>query len=383
MIYLDNHATTICDAKVLKVMLPYFSLKFGNSSSNHYFGNAASEAVYLAQSKISLLINCLPEEIYFTSGATESNNLALLGTCRYYKLNQGNRKGIVTTRIEHKSVLAPIEQLRKEGWNITYLKVDRSGLVDLQHAQEVINEDTFLTSVQLANSEIGTIQPIDLISGIARDKGSLMHCDASQAVGKISIDLLDMEIDFLSLSGHKIYGPKGIGAIWIRNKYEKEIIPLMYGGSYPNSIRPGTLPIPLIAGLGKACELSTKYLSTEKLKMAQLRNHFESILFRGIKTLIINGSIENRLPNNSNITFPDIDAEALLANIPNIMASSTSACESGSIEPSRVLLEIGLSPEEAFCTLRFGLGRFTTLSEIEVAGKCIIEACKKIEKMVR
>jgi cysteine desulfurase len=371
MIYLDHHATTPCDPLVIDAMLPYFSITYANPSSNHEFGNTAADAINKAQEQLARLINAVPEEIVFTSGATESNNLAILGMSSGYKAKHGDRRKIVTNLTEHKAILNPVKHLKDQGWEIVYLPIDFSGLIDLEQAKQIINTDVFLVSVQLANSEIGTIQPISEIAILAQNCGAIFHCDAAQAIGKTEVNVEKLGIDLLSLSAHKIYGPKGIGALWIRKGIEKIINPIMFGGGELSSIRPGTLPVPLIVGFGKACEIAQLNFVKENTTLYAIRNYFERILINKIPDLKINGAVKSRLNNNSNITFPNVDSEALLSNLPDIVASTGSACESGSIEPSRVLIAIGLSNKQAFQTVRFGFGRFNTEAEIADAAQNI------------
>jgi cysteine desulfurase len=384
IIYLDNHATTPCDPRVVETMLPYFTQYFGNSSSPHLFGNTAAEAVKNARTFVASLIAANDEEIIFTSGATESNNLAILGTINQFVKLGGHPQRIVTTSIEHKSVFEPYQHLAKSGWDVIILPVDKYGVIKLEAAEKAINEETLLVSVQLANSEIGTIQPVNEVVKLARKYGALVHSDASQAVGKIPIDVGALGVDLLSFSGHKMYGPKGIGALWVKGGVKQlPISPLFTGGNQEWGLRPGTLPVPLIVGFGIACKLCQENQIEESKKICLLRDSLESQLLTIIENLQINGSKENRLPNNSNITFFNIDAEALLANLPNLAISTGSACESGSLEPSKVLLSIGLSYEDAFCTLRFGLGRFTTQNEVNLAVTSIVDAHQQIETLLK
>jgi len=379
MIYLDNHATTACDPRVVAAMIPFFSEGYGNASSPHGFGQAAAAAVDAAQAQVATLLGGEPEEIVFTSGATESNNLALLGAARRHEQWGGTRRRLVTTAIEHKSVLAPLEHLAELGWDLVYLPIDETGRVRLDQARELITEETLLVSVQAANSEIGTIQPIAELAELAHTRGALMHCDASQAIGKIALGVTQLGVDLLSLSGHKMYGPKGIGALWIRGGgLQLPLVPLMYGGGHAGGLRSGTLPVPLIVGLGMASELAEEQLASESQRTAALRDEFEKHLCEELAAIAVNGAVEQRLPNNTSLTFNGLDAEALLANLPEIVASTGAACESGSVEPSRVLLALGLSREQAFSTLRFGLGRFTTAEEMRAAAELLIAAYRQL-----
>ncbi|MBI2936803.1 MAG: cysteine desulfurase [Thaumarchaeota archaeon] len=369
-IYLDYHATTPCDTRVLNAMLPYFIEKFGNpSSSLHPCGQEAAEAVEKARMQISGIMGAMPEEIIFTAGATESNNLALQGFARAYR---GKRNEIVTTPIEHKSVLNVCHEL---GYTIKLLPVDRTGLVDLESARKVITNRTLVVSVQAANNEIGTLQPIPQIVEMAHDRGAVVHCDAAQAVGKIPVNVRMWGIDLLSVSSHKLYGPKGVGALFINDgPHSFPLKPLLIGGGQEHNLRSGTLNVPGIVGFGEACAISSKELPKEASHISSLRDLFEENLYSQIDNMQINGAISNRLPGNSSLTFPRIEAEAMIVNMPQLILSTGSACASGAPEPSHVLLAIGLSREDAYSTIRVGLGRFTTRSEVEQASSIISEA---------
>ena len=368
MIYLDNHATTACDSRVVAAMIPYFSESYGNASSPHELGQVAAAAVSDAQMQVAALIGGEHEEVVFTSGATESNNLALLGAARQHEQQGGKRRRLVTAAIEHKSVLAPLEYLAQRGWDLVHLPVDGAGRIDLTQAQELITADTLLVSVQAANSEIGTVQPLAALAVLAHAHGALLHCDASQAAGKVALNVMELGVDMLSLSAHKMYGPKGVGALWLRGGSRlMPLVPLMRGGGQTGGMRPGTLPVPLIVGLGVCSALARELLVAESQRTAALRDGFEKALQEFVPNITINGAVGERLPNNTSLTFPGLEAEALLANIPEIMASTGAACEAGSVEPSRVLLAVGLTREAAFGTIRFGLGRFTTAKEISEA----------------
>ncbi|AKD56961.1 cysteine desulfurase family protein [Spirosoma radiotolerans] len=378
MIYLDNHATTACDPLVVDAMMPFFSGSYGNSSSPHEFGQAAAAAVSQAKEQVAALLGADPGEIVFTSGATESNNIALLGATQQHKNLGGTRRRLVTTATEHKSIVAPLQYLAQQGWELVYLPVDRTGRVDLIEAKRLITLDTLLVSVQAANSEIGTIQPVAALADLAHANGALFHCDACQAVGKINLQVDSWRFDLLSLSAHKLYGPKGVGAVWIRGgEKQLPLVPLMYGGAI-GSLRPGTLPVPLLIGFGKACEVASHLLAQESQRIGALRDSFEHNLLTALPEVTVNGALTERLPNNSSLTFGGLEAEVLLANLPDIVASTGSACESGSIEPSRVLLTIGLTREQAFSTIRFGLGRFTTEAEIRAATAQLIATYREV-----
>lgn len=385
MIYLDYHATTPCDPRVVEAMLPFFGITFGNASSTlHSTGREALTAVDKARAQVAALIGARPGEIVFTSGATESNNLALLGLARGMARvaeMKGNpvRRRIVTSPTEHKAVLEPCHQLEKEGFELVQLPVDRAGLVSVDGAERAITDDTLLVSIQMANNEIGTIQPLTELAGLAHNKGALVHTDAAQAVGKIGIDVGVCDIDLLSLSAHKVYGPKGVGALYIRGGISSlPIQPLVFGGGQERDLRPGTLNVPGIVGLGAACRLCMDVLPSEATHVGKLRDKLESVLMYRIPGVQRNGFLGARLPGNSSLTFPGIEAEALIANIPEIALSTGSACTSGAPEPSYVLTAIGLSREAAYSTLRIGLGRFTTEEEVSYASTAIVQAAERL-----
>lgn len=378
MIYLDNHATTVCDPLVLEAMIPYFLKNYGNSASNNFFGEISANAVERAKGQLGNLLSCPADELTFTSGATESINIVILGLCNYAHSKGLHRRKILTTEIEHKAVLSPLNELKKSGWEVSFLPVDSKGMVIISEAKKLIDEDIFLISVQLANSEIGTIQPIAELAELTREKGVFFHCDASQGIGKVHVSVDDLGIDFLSMSAHKIYGPKGVGALWMRGGFKKILQPIMFGGNAVNNIRPGTQPVPLIVGLGKACEILQENMEKENDRIQSLRDFFEQSILDQIPEIVINGAQNSRLVNNCSITFPDIDGEMLLLNLKDIVASTGSACESGSIEPSRVLLAIGVSTDAAYQTIRFGFGRFNTLNEVESAAEQIVSEYRKL-----
>ncbi len=379
MIYLDYHATTPCDDRVIKAMVPYFREAFGNpSSSMHQAGRQAAEAVVEARAEVANLIGAQPGEIVFTAGATESNNLALLGLARG---STGARRRIITTKIEHKSVLSPCRELQKDGFEIIVLPVDQEGQFDFDIARREITADTLLLSVQAANNEIGTIQCIAELAALAHEQGAFVHSDAAQAVGKIPVDVEEWDVDLLSVSAHKLYGPKGVGALYVRGgSYALPIAPLMFGGGQEHELRPGTLNVPSIVGFGEACRLCSELRLEEARRISVLRDRLEAKLLENVSNLRRNGAIDNRLPGNCSVTFPGIDAEALIANVPELALSTGSACTSGALEPSHVLMAIGLSREEAYSTIRIGLGRFTTEDEIERAGVAVIAACERLRE---
>lgn len=362
-IYLDYNATTPCAPRVIERMLPFFTEVYGNPANGlHRQGRLAARAVDEAREQAAALINAQPGEIIFTSGATESNNLAILGLARMAE--RSKRNGIITCAIEHKAVLLPCRKLEDEGFETTVLPVDGVGRVALDAVREAMTDRTLLISIQAANNEIGTIQPIKAIVEIAHEHGVLVHCDAAQAVGKIPVDVLDWGVDLLSLSAHKLYGPKGVGALFVRGGRSMPIEPLCYGGGQEQGLRPGTTNVSAVVGLGEACRLSIERLPQDATDLVQLRDLLETQLLNAIQELIINGDRQNRLPNTSSLTLPDIDADALLFNLPDVMLGTGAACTSGTVEPSHVLQAIGLTRDQAHATVRASLGRATTRQEI-------------------
>ena len=381
-IYLDHHATTPCDPRVWVAMRPYYEESFANPSSPYEAGDLAMQAVDRARGQVAALLNGLDHEIVWTSGATESNNLAILGAARRHSKVGGRRRRLVTTAIEHKAVLEPMQHLEREGWDVIILPVDRFGSVDLIEAEKVINGETLLVSIQGANHEIGTIMPVREMAKLAHRHGALIHCDAAQVCGKIPVDVDAWEVDLLSLSGHKLYGPKGVGALWLRGGGRAlPLEPLFFGGGQENALRPGTQNVPAIVGLGAACEIARSEMEAESARLSKLRDWLEFQLLGAIPGLKRNGSLGHRLPHNSNLCFPDVEAEALLANLPDLALSVGSACNSGALEPSSILLSLGLSREQADGSVRFGLGRFNTEAEIETAIEQIITAFERLSRM--
>lgn len=375
-IYLDYNATTPCDPRVVEKMLPFFSEWYGNSATGlHLQGRRAARAVDETREQIAALIGCQSGEIIFTGGATESNNLAILGLGRANR--QSGRIRIVTSAVEHKAVLLPCRQLQEEGYELIVLPVDGQGRVSIEEAESAINDQTLLVSVQAANNEVGTLQPIARIAEIAHRNGAIVHCDAAQAVGKIPVDLATdaWHVDLLSISAHKLYGPKGVGALYVRNGPRTLVLePLQYGGGQEHGLRPGTTNVPGIVGFGEACRICSVELEQESIRIADLRDHFEQALLADIPGLRINAREAPRLPNTSSLTFPGIDADALLLNLPEVMMGTGSACSSGALEPSHVLMAIGLSRTEAGSTVRVSLGRYTTLIQIERGTRLLLEA---------
>ena len=376
-IYLDNNATTPMDPRVLEAMLPYFTEKFGNAASrNHPFGWAAEEGVDYAREQVAKLIGASEKEIIFTSGATESDNLAIKGVYEMYK-EKGNH--IITLTTEHKAVLDACKHLEKLGANITYLDVESDGLVDLDKLEAAMTEQTILVAIMYANNEIGVIQPVKEISAIAHKYGALFFTDAVQAVGKIPVNVIEDGIDLLALSGHKMYGPKGVGALYVRRKNPRvKVTSQMDGGGHERGMRSGTLNVPGIVGLGKACELSYDEMTEEAVRLSALRDKLESALTE-LEESYVNGNPEHRLPHTANISFKYVEGEGLMMAMKDMAVSSGSACTSASLEPSYVLKSLGLSDDLAHSSIRFGLGRFTTEEEIDFT----IESTKKAVNHLR
>jgi len=380
-IFLDNHSTSPMDPRVLDAMLPYFVEKFGNAASrNHAFGWAAEEAVENARKQIAKLIHADSKEIVFTSGATESDNLAIKGVLEMYK-EKGDH--IITSSTEHRAVIDTAKSLEAKGKaTVTYLPVDKFGMVNPEDVRKAITEKTILISVMLANNEIGTINPVKEIGKIAKEKGILFHCDATQGVGKIPVDVLDMGIDLMSFSAHKIYGPKGVGALYVRKKNPRvRIAAQMDGGGHERGMRSGTLPVPLIVGFGKACELCEQEIATESVRLAAMRDRLQAGIMKEIDEAYLNGHPTQRLPHNLNISFAYVEGESLLMGMKDIALSSGSACTSATLEPSYVLRALGVGVELAHSSIRFGLGRFNTDEEIEYTIKKVIEIVTKLREM--
>ena len=377
-IYLDYNATTPCDPRVVEKMLPYFTEIYGNPSNGlHQQGRRSAKAVDEARQNIARLIGASAKEIVFTAGATESNNLAILGLARSQA--GGERKRIVTSAVEHKSVLGPCNKLAEAGFDIVILPVDSGGRVVEEAAQQAITEDTLLVSVQLANNEIGTIQPVAELSNIAHSVGAVFHCDATQAIGKIPVDLYQLGVDLGSMSAHKLYGPKGVGALFVsRGIRSSSIEPVIYGGGQENGIRSGTTNVPAIVGFGEACALADNALREEEMRICALRDFFEEELSERIPEVTINGKSHDRLPNTSSLTFTDVDADALILNLSMLMVGTGSACSSGAIGPSHVLEAMGLSRDQAHSTIRVSLGRFTNEQEILMAVEDIDMAFRQL-----
>ncbi|MCG8596167.1 MAG: IscS subfamily cysteine desulfurase [Kiloniellales bacterium] len=365
-IYLDNQATTPLDPRVLEAMMPYLTGHFGNPHSVHHaYGWKAVAGVEAARAEVAELIAAESREVVFTSGATESNNLAIKGAARF--LRRKGKTHVVTLATEHKCVLECCRRLEREGFRLTVLPVEPSGLVDLQRLNEAICEDTALVSVMAVNNEIGVIQPLAEIGALCREAGAVFHCDAAQAVGKIPIDVEAMKIDLLSISGHKVYGPKGVGALYVRRRPRVRLEPLFDGGGQERGLRSGTLAPALCVGLGKACVLAGREMAEEAERLLALRGRFRERIMAALEGVSLNGDPEQRVAGNLNLAFEGVDGEALIDAMPKLAVSSGSACSSAAVEPSYVLRALGLSDEAAHSSIRIGLGRFTTEAEVDLA----------------
>jgi cysteine desulfurase len=379
-VYMDNHATTQVDPRVLEVMLPYFTEKYGNAASrNHEFGWKAEEAVENARGQIARLINASPKEIIFTSGATESDNLALKGVAEFHRA-KGNH--IITQATEHKAVLDVCKRLAESGCTVTYLPVAPDGLINLDDLRHAITPKTILISIMYANNEIGVVQPIAEIGKIAKQAGVLFHTDAVQAIGRISVDVERDGIDLLSISAHKLYGPKGVGALYVRRKNPRaQLAPMIDGGGHERGLRSGTLNVPGIVGLGKACEICAKEMTDENARLAALRDKLKEAILSRLKDTAINGSMEHRLPNNLNLSFAGVEGDALLMGINDVAVSSGSACTSATLEPSHVLSALGVPEELAHSSIRFGLGRFNTAEDVDYVAGRVVETVKRLREL--
>ena len=374
-VYLDNQSTTRCDPRVVAAMLPLFTESYGNPhSAEHALGREAEEAVEAARAEVARLLGAEPREILFTSGATESNNLAIKGAARFAALAGDGRRRIVTVRTEHKCVLEATRDLAAEGFDPVFLSVDRDGVVDHAALRAALAVPTLLVSVMAVNNEIGVVQDIAAIAAIARAAGALFHTDAAQAAGKIPLDCAAMDIDLLSLSGHKMYGPKGVGALFVRRRPRVRLQPLFSGGGQERGLRSGTLPAPLVVGLGEACRLAREEMADDAVRIGELRDRLLDQLRAGIPGLRTNGSLGARIPGNLNLTFPAATAQQLMQAAPDLCVSTGSACSSASIEPSYVLSALGLSAEEADRSLRIGIGRFTSAADIDYAAAALAAA---------
>ena len=374
-VYLDNQATTPLDPRALEAMLPYFTEKFGNPhSTSHALGREAADAVEHARGQAAALIGADPREVVFTSGATESNNLAIKGAARFLR---DRRDRVVTLATEHKCVLESARRLEDEGFTVEILPVRADGLVDLDRLDAALDERTALVSVMAANNEIGVVQPLAEIGALAQAKGVLFHTDAAQAVGKLPIDVVAMRIDLMSISGHKMYGPKGIGLLYVRRRPRVRLEPLFDGGGQERGLRSGTLPAPLCVGIGEACAIAAGEMAAEGARLRRLRDHLLRRLRGGVPDLEVNGDLERRLPGNLNIAFPGIEALALLEALPELALSTGSACSTAAVAPSDVVTALGLAHARAAASQSIGLGRFTTEAEIEFAADALIAALRR------
>lgn len=376
-IYLDYQATTPVDRRVLEAMWPYFAESFGNPHSVHHaYGTDAEAGVSAARREVAALVNADPREIVFTSGATESNNTAIKGVAQFQAaMGKGH---VVTVATEHKCVLESCKRLEQWGHDVTYLPVRANGLVDPQAVADAIRPDTALVSVMAVNNEIGVIQPLAQIGAICRERGVHLHVDAAQAVGKIPLDLRELPIDLMSISGHKIYGPKGIGALYVRRRPRARLEPLMDGGGQERGLRSGTVPAPLAVGLGAACRVAGEVMADERARLAEQYGRLRDGLLKRIPDAWINGDETWRIPGNLNICIPGLDAETLIDHLPGLAVSTASACSSASVEPSYVLSALGLSDREAAASLRIGLGRYTTTAEVDRAIQDIADTAHRL-----
>jgi len=378
-LYLDYQATTPTDPRVVEAMAPYWTEKFGNPHSrNHHFGWEAEDAVEIARGQVAELIGSSAKEVIFTSGATESNNLAIKGVARFYG---DKRNHIITCVTEHKCVLESCRSLQQDGFDVTYLHVQENGLIDLDVLKAAMTDKTVLVSIMAVNNEIGVIQPLREIGQMCRDNKTFFHTDAAQAVGKVALDVNDMNIDMLSISGHKMYGPMGIGALYVRRKPRVRLVPLIHGGGQERGMRSGTLATPLVVGLGKACELANKEMAAE----AERLHGFQEKMFSGLKARIpeiyLNGDEHSRIPGNLNISFAYVEGEGLMMGIKDLAVSSGSACTSASLEPSYVLRALGVEEELAHTSLRLGLGRFTREEDIDYAVERISKEVNRLREL--
>lgn len=379
-IYMDNHATTPLDPRVLEAMLPYFTDRFGNAASrNHQFGWEAEAAVETAREQIAKLIGATPKEIIFTSGATESDNLAIKGVAEMYK-QKGNH--IITAVTEHKAVLDTCKRLEKYGYKVTYMPVKPDGLVDLDQLKDTITDKTILVTIMAANNEIGVLQPVEEIGKLCRSRGVLFHSDAVQALGKVPLDVNKMNLDLVSLTAHKLYGPKGCGALYVRRKNPRvQISAIVDGGGHERGMRSGTLNVPGIVGFGKACALSQEEMPEESRRVAGLRDRLRDKLSAQLDETFINGSMEHRLPGNLNMSFLYVEGESLLMGINDVAVSSGSACTSATLEPSYVLKSLGLGDDVAHSSIRFGIGRFNTEAEVDYVAGRLVEVVSKLREL--
>jgi cysteine desulfurase len=377
---MDNHATTRIDPRVLEAMMPWLTGNYGNAASrSHGFGWAAEQAVEMARAQVAKLIGATAREIVFTSGATESNNLSIAGAVEAH----GGAGHVITQATEHRAVLDPCAWLEKRGCHVTVLPVDGDGRVRIEDLRRAMDgEKPLLVTILAANNEIGTLQPIDEIGALCHERGVLFHTDAAQALGKIPIDVNRSRIDLLSISAHKIYGPKGVGALYVRRSNPRvKLAEQMHGGGHERGMRSGTLNVPGIVGLGAACEIAGAEMVAEAAQLASLRDHLQAKLLAGLERVRVNGSQQHRLPGNLNMTFDGVDSETLMMGVKDVALSSGSACTSAKIEPSHVLRALGLDEEAAHSSIRFGLGRFNTEEEVDYVTERLIDVVKKLREI--
>jgi cysteine desulfurase len=376
-IYLDYQATTPTDPRVVEAMLPYFTEKFGNAGSvSHTYGREAERAAETARAQVAAVIGAETREIVFTSGATESNNLAIKGAAHFHRQFGKNRVVVLAT--EHKCVLEAAKALEREGFRLTLLPVDRLGMLALADLEKIVAGDTAIVSIMAAHNEIGVIQPLADIGRICRERGVLFHTDAAQAFGKIPLDVDSMSIDLMSISGHKIYGPKGVGALYVRRRPRARIVSLIDGGGQERGLRSGTLPVPLCVGVGVAAEIAAAEMTAESERLLSLRRRFLARVRSRFPDILVNGEVESRLPGNLNISFPGLSASDLMDSCPGIAISSGSACTSAELEPSYVLRAMGLSDELASASVRIGLGRMTTVENVDRGADLLTAAARQL-----
>ncbi|WP_038559121.1 IscS subfamily cysteine desulfurase [Neorickettsia helminthoeca] len=379
-VFFDNQSTTRTDPAVLKEMIKFFEAPCNPHSRTHIYGWQAEAAVENAREKVAQLINASPKDIVFTSGATESNNLAIKGAVTFYHSDKKNH--VITVATEHKCVLDSCRHLEEIGIKVTYLPVQKNGIVDLDVLRESIKDSTIMVSIMAANNEIGVIQPIKEIGQICKEASVIFHTDAAQAFGKIPLDVEEMNISLMSISGHKIYGPMGVGALYIRRKNPRiRLTPVFNGGGQERGMRSGTVPTPLVAGLGKAAEIAAQNMQEEYNRIKYLSTKLYGIIKAGIPDIVLNGDPEQRLPGNLNISFPYVEGESIIMAITDISVSSGSACTSASLEPSYVLRALGVGDDLAHSSIRFSIGRYNTEEEIEMAGKLVVEKINRLREM--
>ncbi|MGA8874272.1 MAG: IscS subfamily cysteine desulfurase [Candidatus Korobacteraceae bacterium] len=379
-IYMDNHATTRTDPRVLEAMLPYFCESYGNAASrNHEFGWVAEQAVEQGRTQIAKLIGASSKEIIFTSGATESDNLAIKGVAEMYR-EKGNH--IITQPTEHKAVLDSCKRLEKHGFRVTYLPVQKDGRIDLDDLKRAMDDTTILVTIMAANNEIGVLQPIREIGALCHERGVLFHSDAVQAIGKVPFNVIQDNVDIASISAHKLYGPKGVGALYVRRRNPRvQLVAQIDGGGHERGMRSGTLNVPGIVGLGKACELSGAEMAEEATKLAALRDRLKTAIMGQLDEVYINGSMEHRLPGNLNLSFAYVEGESLLMGINDVAVSSGSACTSATLEPSYVLKALGAGDDLAHSSIRFGIGRFNTEAEVDYVAKRVVDTVTRLREL--